>query len=174
MSAIHRSRRRAFESYSFTVVTTAMTRTLKLVLACLPVRRATQMSATSINDKQPIRSPGDPDPILLLPLRIDAQSVVGRRTDSESAGWLRIERGRKNRRNIRKHVVRNPATLAHTIQRRILLTGGSGVLSTTFPGAQAASSRPPAGAALRAQWYAGGAPAATVSPGCGSRGAVGG
>src|SRR6185295_1419883 len=47
----------------------------------------------------------------------------------------RIERGRKNRRNIRKHVVRNPATLAQTIRRRILLTGGSGVLSTTAPGA---------------------------------------
>ena len=45
----------------------------------------------------------------------------------------RIERGRKNRRNIRKQVVRNPTMLAQTIRRRILFTGGSGVLSTTAP-----------------------------------------
>src|SRR6266566_3648268 len=45
----------------------------------------------------------------------------------------RIERGRKNRKNIKKHVVRNPATLAQTIRRRILLTGGSGLLSTISP-----------------------------------------
>ena len=44
-------------------------------------------------------------------------------------------RGRKNRTNIRKQVVRKPATLAQTIRRLILLTGGSGVLSTTAPGA---------------------------------------
>jgi len=36
---------------------------------------------------------------------------------------------------MRKHVVRNPATLAQTIRRRILLTGESSVLSTTAPGA---------------------------------------
>ena len=47
----------------------------------------------------------------------------------------KIARGRKNRTNIRKQVVRKPATLAHTIRRLILLTGGSGVLSTTAPGA---------------------------------------
>ena len=47
----------------------------------------------------------------------------------------KIVRGKKNRRNIRKQVVRNPATVAQTIRRRILLTGGSGALSTTAPGA---------------------------------------
>ena len=47
----------------------------------------------------------------------------------------KIARGRKNRTNIRKQVVRKPATLAQTIRRLILLTGGSGVLSTTAPGA---------------------------------------
>ena len=43
----------------------------------------------------------------------------------------KIVRGRKNRRNIRKQVVRKPTTAAQTIRRRILLTGGSGALSTT-------------------------------------------
>lgn len=44
----------------------------------------------------------------------------------------RIDRGRKKRRNIKKQVVRNPATLAQTMRRRILLTG-AGELSTTGP-----------------------------------------
>ena len=43
----------------------------------------------------------------------------------------RIERGRKNRTNIRKKVVRAAATEAQTIRRRILFTGGSGLDSTT-------------------------------------------
>jgi hypothetical protein len=50
----------------------------------------------------------------------------------------RIERGRKNRTNIRKKVVSAPATVAQTMRRRILLTGGSSeVVSTTsaFAGA---------------------------------------
>jgi len=45
----------------------------------------------------------------------------------------RIDRGRKNRRNIKKLVKRNPATLAQTIRRRILLMGPE-ELSTTAPG----------------------------------------
>src|SRR5215210_5720325 len=48
-------------------------------------------------------------------------------------------RGRKKRRNIRKLVARNPAMLAQMMRRRILLTGGSGVLSTTAPVALAAT-----------------------------------
>jgi hypothetical protein len=43
----------------------------------------------------------------------------------------RIERGRKNRTNIRKKVVSAPATVAQTIRRRILFTGGSELASTT-------------------------------------------
>jgi len=43
----------------------------------------------------------------------------------------RIERGRKNRTNIRKNVASDPATVAHTIRRRILLTAGSELVSTT-------------------------------------------
>ena len=42
----------------------------------------------------------------------------------------RIERGRKNRTNIRKKVISDPATVAQTMRRRILLTGGSELVST--------------------------------------------
>src|SRR3954467_1502416 len=42
-------------------------------------------------------------------------------------------RGRKKRTNIRKLVAKKPATLAQTIRRRILLTGGSGAVSRTAP-----------------------------------------
>jgi hypothetical protein len=45
-----------------------------------------------------------------------------------------IERGKKNRMNIRKQVVRNPAMLNQMIRRRFLLTGGSGIDSTTTAG----------------------------------------
>src|ERR1051325_5906842 len=51
----------------------------------------------------------------------------------------KIERGRKKRTNIRKLVTKNPAMLAQMIRRRSLLTGGSGVLSTTAPVALAAT-----------------------------------
>src|ERR1044072_3024235 len=47
----------------------------------------------------------------------------------------RIERGRKNRTNIRKNGVSAPAVVAQTMRRRILLTGGSEVVSTTVAGA---------------------------------------
>ena len=43
----------------------------------------------------------------------------------------RIERGRKNRTNIKKKTVSEPATVAQTIRRRILFTGGSELVSTT-------------------------------------------
>src|ERR1700682_3922793 len=46
-----------------------------------------------------------------------------------------MERGKKNRTNIKKHVVRNPAMLAQIMRRRILFTGGSGTDSTTTDGA---------------------------------------
>ncbi len=45
----------------------------------------------------------------------------------------KIVRGKKNRRNIKKQVVKNPTTAAQTMRRRILLTGGSGALSMTAP-----------------------------------------
>jgi hypothetical protein len=47
----------------------------------------------------------------------------------------RIERGRKNRTNIRKNTVSDPATVPQTMRRRILFTGESEVVSTTAAGA---------------------------------------
>lgn len=46
-----------------------------------------------------------------------------------------IARGKKNRKNIKKQVVRKPAIVAQTMRRRILLTTGSGLASTSVPGA---------------------------------------
>src|SRR5205085_1478230 len=48
-------------------------------------------------------------------------------------------RGKKKRTNIRKHVARKPATLAQTIRRRILFTGGSATVSSVAPVALAAT-----------------------------------
>jgi len=62
----------------------------------------------------------------------------------------RIERGRKNRTNIRKKVVSAPATVAQTMRRRILFTGGSELASTTaaagFAGAAGRAGVPTLGA----------------------------
>jgi len=60
----------------------------------------------------------------------------------------RIERGRKNRTNIRKNVINEPATVAHTIRRRILFTGGSDVVSTTAAGAAGLAAAVARGAAV--------------------------
>jgi hypothetical protein len=43
----------------------------------------------------------------------------------------RMERGRKNRTNIRKKVISDPATVAQTMRRRILFTGGSSEVVST-------------------------------------------
>lgn len=80
----------------------------------------------------------------------------------------KIARGRKKRRNIRKQVVRKPTTLAQTMRRRILFTGGSGVLSTTAPGGFVAGFVD-AGAAVTGAAGRGGATGA-LSRICGSAG----
>ena len=53
----------------------------------------------------------------------------------------RIDRGRKNRANIRKNVTSEPATVAHTIRRRILFTVGSELASTAGAGVAGAAAR---------------------------------
>jgi hypothetical protein len=80
-------------------------------------------------------------------------------------GGSRIDRGKKNRRNMKKDVTRKPVMLAQTIRRLILLTGGSGVLSTTFVagGVFAIAGK----GCFTGVEVAGGAPAGTVSPGFG-------
>ena len=60
----------------------------------------------------------------------------------------RIERGRKNRTNIRKKVSKEPATVAHTIRRRILFTGGSELVSTAAAGAAGLAGAAARGGAL--------------------------
>ena len=46
-----------------------------------------------------------------------------------------MERGRKNRTNIRKKTIKEPATVDQTMRRRILFTTESDVVSTTVGGA---------------------------------------
>lgn len=76
-----------------------------------------------------------------------------------------MERGRKNRRNIRKQAVRNAVMLVQTIRRRILFTGGSGVLSTTLLAGVVLATA--GNGCFVGVDVAGGAPAARVSPGFG-------
>src|SRR6266850_7252631 len=45
-----------------------------------------------------------------------------------------MERGRKNRMNIKKQVVRKAVTLSQIMRRRFLFTGASGIDSTTTAG----------------------------------------
>src|SRR5215213_2403299 len=52
-------------------------------------------------------------------------------------------RGRKKRMNIRKQVTRKPVIEAQTMRRRILLTGGSGLLSRMAPAGRAAERATP-------------------------------
>jgi hypothetical protein len=63
-------------------------------------------------------------------------------------------------------VARNPVMLAHTILRRILFTGGSGVLSTTAPAGWVTVFDAAGSGGLAAVGSRAGTPAATVSPGC--------
>lgn len=80
----------------------------------------------------------------------------------------KIARGRKNLRNMKKQVARNPVILAQTIRRRILLTAG-GALSTTDPGG--ATGR--AAAAGTAAFGAAGGEAGGVPAGVSTAGAAG-
>ena len=60
----------------------------------------------------------------------------------------RMDRGRKNRTNIKKNVIKEPATVAHTMRRRILFTGGSELVSTTAAGADGFAGATALGGAL--------------------------
>src|SRR5260370_1670939 len=88
MRAIHGTRRRAFEVDTFAVVTAAVTRTLELILACLPVWGATQMSAASIDDEHAIGCAVNPDAVFLLPLGVNTDSVARSVADPENSCML--------------------------------------------------------------------------------------
>src|SRR6185312_15346977 len=83
MCTIHGPRCWSFEVDAFVVVTTAVARALEFVFRGLPVGSATKMRAARIDHKQPIRATIHPDAIFLLPLGIDAESVVLRVADLE-------------------------------------------------------------------------------------------
>src|SRR5689334_17408614 len=88
LRAVHRSRRGAFEVDALAVVTATVTRAFEFVFAGFPVGGAAEMSAARIDHKETIGSTRDPDAVLLLPLRIDADSVISGRTDLENTGRL--------------------------------------------------------------------------------------
>src|SRR5260370_27603377 len=95
MRAIHGTRRRAFEVDSFAVVTAAVTRTFELILACLPVWGATQMSAASVDDEHAIGCAVDPDAVFLLPLGVNTESVVRSVADLENCWRFEKRAGKK-------------------------------------------------------------------------------
>ena len=64
-------------------------------------------------------------------------------------------------------MTRKPVMLAQTILRRILLTGGSGVLPTTAPADAGGVFAAGGGRGFTGAAVADGSPAFTVSPGCG-------
>src|SRR5262249_48323653 len=72
-----------------TVIAAAMTRTFELVFTRLPVGRAAEMRAARIDNEQAIGRAIHPDAIFLLPLGIDAESVVSRISDLERSGRLK-------------------------------------------------------------------------------------
>ena len=88
MRAIHRPRRRAFKIYGFAVIAAAMARTFEFVLARLPVRRAPQMGAASVDYEEPIGGFIDPDAIELLVFGIDSQRIIAGKANLKSAGGL--------------------------------------------------------------------------------------
>src|SRR5229473_5102598 len=88
MRAVHWPRRGSFEVHAFAVVAAAVARALELVLAGLPVRRASQMGAAGINHENAIGSTMDPDAVFLLPLGVDAERVIGGISDLEDGGRL--------------------------------------------------------------------------------------
>src|SRR5215204_4907652 len=88
LGAIHRARRGAFEVDALTVVAAAVARALELVLARLPVGRASQVRAARVDDEQALGVSDDPDAVLLLPLGVHAERVVARKADAEDARRL--------------------------------------------------------------------------------------
>src|SRR5579872_362356 len=76
--AVHRTRRWPLKVDPFTVVPAAVAGAFEFVLAGFPIRRAPQMRAARVYHEHAVRSAVHPNPILLLPLRIDTQGIVGR------------------------------------------------------------------------------------------------
>src|SRR6476659_3896886 len=88
LSAVHRSRRRALEVDPLAGIAASMARTFELVLARLPVRCASQVSASGIDHKQSFGIAHDPDAILLLELCIDPKPEVRCIAYSKNGAWF--------------------------------------------------------------------------------------
>src|SRR5437899_12415358 len=73
MRAVHGTRRRSFEVYSFAVVSTAVAGAFELVFAGLPVWCAAEMCAARVDHEEAIGRAVNPYAIFLLELGIDAQ-----------------------------------------------------------------------------------------------------
>src|SRR5436305_3438275 len=86
--AVHGARRGTLEIDAFAVVTAAVAGTLKLVLAGFPIRRAAEMSAARVDDKDAVGRAIYPYAIFLLPLGVDAEGVVRAIANLESGGRL--------------------------------------------------------------------------------------
>lgn len=89
MGAVHWPGSRTFKVYALAVVATSMAGAFKFVLARLPVGSTAEMSTARVDYKDAVRGLGDPDAILLLPLCIDSQCIITRRTDAKAAGRLK-------------------------------------------------------------------------------------
>src|SRR5208282_1351216 len=87
--------RRPLEIDPFVIVAASVARTFELVFAGLPVRRTAEVSTTSVDDKDAIRSAINPDAILLLPFRVHTQPVIGGIADLENRCWFEKSAGQK-------------------------------------------------------------------------------
>src|SRR5437773_1005859 len=86
MRAIHGTRRRSFKVDAFAVVAAAVAGALELVFAGLPIRRAAEMRAASVDDKHAIGRAVHPDTIFLLPFGVDAECIVRGIANFEDSG----------------------------------------------------------------------------------------
>ena len=93
--AIHRPRSGSFEINRLTVVAAAMAGTFEFVLARFPIRGATQVGTASVDHKYSVGSLVHPDSILLLPLGVDAQRIIGGKADTKHAGRLKNRAGQE-------------------------------------------------------------------------------
>src|SRR5215472_568273 len=95
VGAVHRTGSRAFEVDSFTVVSTAVARTLELVFARLPIRGATEMGAARVDHKKAVGGAVNPDAIFLLELGVDAEREFRRIADLENGVGFEKSAGKK-------------------------------------------------------------------------------
>src|SRR5436309_13747891 len=89
MRAIHGTRRRSFKVDAFAVVAAAVAGALELVFAGLPIRRAAEMRAASVDDKHAIGRAVHPDRIFLLQFGVDAEYIVRGIANFEDSGRSR-------------------------------------------------------------------------------------